>query len=118
MSAEREKILGIISELIKFLYDHKAKEMTIKINETLEEIQVIVSEKTLKLSYNEIEELRVKLNSPRIFEVEGLYWKLIGDPDGQEELKLVGTMVDSAKVINKQDGGLDIILHRKNNIIV
>lgn len=60
---------------------------------------------------DEISSLNDVLNIQRQCEVEEFYWELMGDDSHEDELFLVGSMVDKATV-NKIDKDLHIVMYR------
>ena len=62
-------------------------------------------------SNDEISSLNDVLNIQRQCEVEEFYWELMGDDSHEDELFLVGSMVDKATV-NKIDKDLHIVMYR------
>lgn len=114
MNKEKRKINLIINELVTFFIKNNATQINIKINNLEAHTEIQVFGNCSQIKEKEIQQLKKKLSSPRLIENENLYWKLVGDIHSEDELYLLGTMVDKSRVDYDNAIGLKITINREN----
>lgn len=114
MQHEIKKITRIIDEMLTVFMLSEAEEIDVKIKRGKLKTSIYFTNYNCTFDEAYIEQLKNNLNVQRQCEVEGYYWQLTGENDIDEELFLVGAMIDQA-VIVKKDGNLYIELVRNNN---
>lgn len=113
MKNKFEKNLRIINELMNYIYKLGAKNININFNEEDTSTNFVIWGNITSLSEEKLDELKLKLNTERIHEVEEYYWHLGGDSEVGEELSLIGMMID--KVDIKLENGLLYIKISRND---
>jgi hypothetical protein len=114
MNKEKRKINLIINELVSFLFKYKASEIHISIKESENNTKITVFGNIDVDKEKILEELNERLKTPRIPEIEDLYWELVGDIGHGDELYLLGTMVDNSDVSYSNNlKGIIITIDRK-----
>ncbi len=113
MQHEIKKITRIVDEMLTMFMLNATDEMEVKIKKDLQKTSIYFTQHQCTFDEAYIEQLRKNLNIQRQCEVEGYYWQLTGENDIDEELFLVGAMIDKAN-IEKKDGNLNIELVRYN----
>ncbi|WP_069998032.1 hypothetical protein [Cellulosilyticum sp. I15G10I2] len=113
MRHETKKISRIVDELATLFLKKDTNEVDFKIKR--EPHQTIIEIIDYRTHFDEvyINQLRETLNIQRQWEIEEYYWQLTGETDYDEELTLVGAMIDEATV-EKKDGNLYMKLIRHN----
>lgn len=113
MRHEIKKIAKMTDELTSFFLEHGADEVKIHIkNKPHKEVIVVEAEPIQEIEAT-IERMRDLLSYPRECEMEEYYWGLAGgDVEGDDELGLVGNMIDDAR-IEYDDTRIRIELIRK-----
>ena len=96
----RKKITTIVDELTTFFFAVGSDDMVVKIKQTPEGFQIFFVSNFDKRMQKTVERLQENLTCGRAPEIEESYWGLNGSGDFQDEneLILVGAMIDSAKV--------------------
>ncbi|MDF2538512.1 MAG: hypothetical protein K0S76_1533 [Herbinix sp.] len=113
MQHESKKIAMIVNELLTMLLLKGAGKIEVKINRQKHNTEIVMKQQQCDYDEMFIQNLRYNLNTQRQTEVEEYFWQLVGDDDNEDELPLVGTMVDEA-VVELVDGDLYITVNRKN----
>jgi hypothetical protein len=108
----REKVRRIINELVSFSLELKATEINIKLNEINNRIKIEITNNASKVDKTIIKKLKNKLSTPRLVEIEELYWELAGENRQSDQLYLIGSMTDHSNVNYVEDKGLEVILYR------
>lgn len=98
MKHEVKKITQIVNELISLLMIDGAEDLQVSIKRHEEVTHIDIIQKQCQYDVSFIEEMTHDLNIPRQHEIEGYYWQLVGENDCEEELCLVGAMIDEAEV--------------------
>ncbi|PAB57052.1 hypothetical protein [Anaeromicrobium sediminis] len=112
MNKEKQKVNGIINEIINFLLEHNATEIRIELSETGNYINIQIDSNLFIKDEKIIKDLKNKLNVDRLQEIEEYYWELIGYKHNPNNLYLVGMMIDKFHIDYKPFIGLKIILYR------
>ena len=98
----RKKITTIVDELTTFFFavGFAKYRLVVKIKQTSEGFQIFFASNFDKRMQKTVERLQENLTCGRAPEIEESYWGLNGSGDFQDEneLILVGAMIDSAKV--------------------
>lgn len=89
---ENQKISKIISEFNLFLLDLGINKIEIDVQK--QENQTILSFSCEAISENILKEMSTKLSKKRDSSFELYGWELIGQADSDEELGLIGSLVD------------------------
>ena len=111
MQSEIKKITRIINEMTYVLMKKGSIDLEVKVKKNKDLSTIYIVDYNTKYSDEEICELNEVLNIQRQCEVEEFYWELMGDDSHEDELFLVGSMVDKATV-NKIDKDLHIVMYR------
>ena len=113
MKHEIKKVCRIVDELTTLFLQDDTDEVDFKIFR--EKDRTIIKIVDYKTGYSDafIDHFRKTLNRQRQHEIEEYYWQLAGETDEDDEMTLVGAMVDSA-VVEKRDGNLYVELVRMN----
>lgn len=106
MSNQKSKLLRIMNELMRFYFSLGLEDMNIefKTGGKIASIKLIgqcsnrPDGTCATLPFDEIEDINIKLNSPRQKELEDYYWSLIGGPHKYEQLDLLGSLVDEGNI--------------------
>ena len=95
-----KKITTIVDELTTFFFAVGSDDMVVKIKQASEGFQIFFASNFDKRMQKTVERLQENLTCGRAPEIEESYWGLNGSGDFQDEneLILVGAMIDSAKV--------------------
>ncbi len=114
MRHESKKICRIVDELTTLFLKGDTNEVDFKIRKTDAEVTIYITDYNTHLTDDQIDFLMKTLNVQRQYEVEEYYWQLCGESDDEEELTLIGSMIDKAE-IEKKAGHLYMTLVRKNH---
>ncbi|WP_425446611.1 hypothetical protein [Dethiothermospora halolimnae] len=111
MDKEKQRIIGMINELITFLLNNKTSSIHINVKENDRETKISIccninDAKVLK-------DLKNKIMSDRSEEVEELYWELLGDTNENDDLYILGSMIDKSNIKYTETNMMKIILIRK-----
>ena len=112
MHNEIQKTTKIIDEFTSLLIKEGAKEIDIKIKRDDQYTTIFITDYNTCMPTEEIDTLREFLNIQRQSEIEEYYWGLMGETSNEDEMFLVGSMLDSA-TLELRDGNLYIKLTRK-----
>jgi hypothetical protein len=113
MNNEIQKTTKIIDELSSLLVNNGSAEIDIKLKFSNVCTAIFITDYNTSLTDEQIYNLDKFLNIPRQTEVEEYYWGLMGETSDDDELFLVGSMIDSAK-LDLKDGNLYIELIRSH----
>lgn len=111
MQNEVKKITKLVDEVTSLLMRSGSSDIDIKIKRDGSLSTITIVDHNSSYPNEEIASLNDVLNIQRQCEVEEFYWELMGDDSHEDELFLVGSMVDKATV-NKIDNDLHIVMHR------
>lgn len=111
MHNEIQKTTKIMDELSSLLMNSGSKEIDIKLKFNDECTTIHMTDYDTQLSNEIIDNLSQFLNIPRQTEVEEYYWGLMGETSDDDEMFLVGSMIDTAK-FELIDGNLHIEIIR------
>ncbi len=98
MKYEREKLIKIMNELVNFCIQIGMKDLDIKFNLHKDRGELAVSGYSENPPMERLKDLEEILNAPRQEELEEYYWTLVGEGQGNQELEMVGTLVDRGSV--------------------
>lgn len=112
MHHEIKKCTFIMTEIMTFLMANGAREVDCKFKAEKDGLYFTFTHYNCDYDDEFIEKLQYNLDTQRQYEVEGYYWQLCGEDESGDELYLVGSMVDEAKV-EKKNNNLTIHLKRK-----
>ncbi len=113
MKHEVKKISRIVDELITFFLSKDTNHVDFSIKKDDQKTIIEIVDYGTHFTEEFIGQLRNTLNIQRQKEVEEYYWRLAGQSDCDQEMTLVGTMVDEAK-IELIDGNLCLKIIRYN----
>lgn len=105
MKHETKKISRIVDEIMTLLLKEDTNEVEFKIKRDRDKTTINIIDYGTHFDSACIEQFERTLNAQRQGEVEEYYWQLAGENDCDEELILVGAMIDEAKV-EKKEGNL------------
>ena len=100
-----------MNELVNFCLHINMRDLKIHLNYNEDMGEISVEGYCANPPMERLEDLEYILNSPRQEELEEYYWNLVGDGHGNNELEMVGTLVDSGS-ISYEDGILKISICR------
>lgn len=111
MRHEIKKISRIVDELTTLFLKEDTNEVDFSIKR-LEDYTVIkIRDHGTHFEDDYIDQLREVFNTQRQCEVEEYYWQLCGEVESDDELTLIGCMIDKA-IVEKRDGDLYLELIR------
>lgn len=111
MQHEIKKITKIIDEMLTMLLLKGKERIEVKVETEQDKTTIDITEFECDLTQDEIERFNNDLNVQRQHEVEGYYWQLTGEDDTEDELFLVGSMIDEA-IVESKNNNLHIRLVR------
>ena len=109
MQNEVKKITRLVDEVTSLLMRSGSNDINVRIKRDSELSTITIIDYNSAYPNDEISSLNDILNIQR--QVEEFYWELMGDDSHEDELFLVGSMVDKATV-NKIDNDLHIVMYR------
>jgi len=115
MRHEIKKICKIVDELTTIFLSDDTDEVDFKIITGSDKTIIKIVDYHTNYSDAFIDHFRKVLNSQRQSEIEEYYWQLAGETDDDNELTLIGAMVDTATV-EKRDGNLYVEIVRLNGL--
>lgn len=99
MRHEIKKVARMTDELTSFFLGHGAQDVKIHIQNRPTEEVIIVEAAPIQDMEGTITRMRDLLSYPRECEMEEYYWELAGgDVEGDDELGVVGNMIDDARI--------------------
>ncbi len=107
MQHEIKRITRIVDDTLTLFMVNDAEEIDLKIKKDKTKTTITFTYNNCNLSDAYIEKLEKNLNIQRQHEVEEYCWKLTGENETNEDLFLVGAMIDQAYV-TKKNGNLYI----------
>lgn len=111
MRHEIKKISRIIDELTTLFLKDDTDELDFSVKRNADHTVIKIVDYRTNFTDEFIDQLRELFNAQRQCEVEEYYWQLCGEVDDDEELTLIGCMIDKATV-EKKDGNLYLELTR------
>jgi hypothetical protein len=111
MRHEIKKISRIVDELTTLFLKDDTNEVDFSIKRFDDHTLIKIVDYGTHFSDAYIDQLRDIFNAQRQCEVEEYYWQLCGEVDDDEELTLIGCMVDEA-IVEKRDDDLYVELKR------
>ncbi len=111
MNHETKKIALIVDEVLTMLLVDGSEKINfdISIKNDRAEINIIQYDTRYNDEYLEI--IRNRLDAPRQHEIEEYYWQLTGENETEDELFIVGALIDES-TLKKENGNLYINLVR------
>ncbi len=97
MNNEIQKTTKIVDELCSLLMCKGSTEIDVKLKLNDCCTTIFITDYNTNLSNDEINNLSKFLNIPRQPEVEEYYWGLMGETSDDDEMFLLGSMLDTAK---------------------
>lgn len=113
MRHETKKISRIVDELTTLFLKQDTDEVEFKIKKEAHQTTIDFVGYRTHCDDAYIKRLREILNVQRQWEIEEYYWQLTGETDYDEELTLVGAMIDDA-IVEKRDGNIYMKLIRSH----
>lgn len=86
----------IIKQLSLFLMLHGVKDFNIEYHLQAERVVFVITVQELKSEF--IERMKEKVGGQREIEVETYGWELMGDTDSQNELDILGSLIDEIDI--------------------
>lgn len=111
MRHEIKKISRIVDELTTLFLKDDTNEVDFSIKRFDDHTLIKIVDYGTHFSDEYIDQLRDIFNAQRQCEVEEYYWQLCGEVDDDEELTLIGCMVDEA-IVEKRGDDLYVELKR------
>ena len=112
MHNEIQKTTKIIDEFTSLLIKKGTTEIDVKIKKEDDVTTIFITDYNTSMNEEDINNLNEFLNIQRQSEVEEYYWGLMGETSDEDELFLIGSMLDSA-TLELKDNNLYIKLIRK-----
>lgn len=106
------KLISIVGEITDYFLRMNSRDISSNIKIHDDHSEIIVHAKDLTITEHRLESIKMQLNNPRQKEVEGYYWGLAGSEHEGAELRLVGTMVDTAEVSSDNENGTIVKVKR------
>lgn len=106
----RFRSVKILEEVIGYFIHHQIDHMDIQFFADDEKMDITVSG-TSEAAPKDLDNLESLLNEPRMPEYEEYYWSLLGGTGRRQELRLLGSLVDSGSAMFK-DGILTVCVKR------
>lgn len=94
--------IKIISELLAFYMHRGAKDVDMNLKEEKDKSTIYISSLMPPMKQEELDIILEHLNKPRQHELESYYWQLSGE-DEDNDLSLVGVMIDTAEYKYEKD---------------
>ena len=113
MRHEIKRVCKIVDELTTIFLSEDTNEVDFKIITGPEKTIIRIVDYHTNYSDAFINHFSKTLNNQRQSEIEEYYWQLAGENESENELTLIGAMVDSATV-EKRDGNLYVEIVRLN----
>lgn len=98
MRHEVKKISKIVDELTTLLLREDTDEVDFKIRKTPGQFKIIITDYNTKYTASEVKEFEAYFNAQRQHEYEEYFWQLVGECDCENELSVIGAMVDEGLV--------------------
>ena len=112
MHNEIQKTTKIIDEFISLIMKRGTAEIDIRLRKSDDCTTIFITDYKTSMNETEVHTLSEFLNIQHQSEIEEYYWGLMGETSNEDELFLVGSMIDKA-VLEIKDGNLYIKLIRK-----
>ena len=113
MRHEIKKICKIVDELTTIFLSEDTDEVDFKIITSPDKTVIKMVDYHTNYTDDFLDYFRKTLNGQRQSEIEEYYWQLAGETDEDDELTLIGAMIDTA-VVEKRDGNLYVEIMRMN----
>lgn len=113
MKHYKKRVAKITDELITYCFSMGAKDINIDVKITKEHYRIHLITNFAKNAKKKVDKLIELLNSPKHEELEEYYWELTGEGDVDNELSLVGMMVDKFVVDHQEDDTIELTLLKK-----
>lgn len=114
MTTEKEKIQGIVKELVANALDADATDIDVNVKITKEKTVITVKDNGSGMNEKSAERVRRVLHQQRRDEIENYYGILAGNSMTAAGLNLVGMLVDDAIVESRPNEGSTITVIRFN----
>ena len=98
---ENHKICKIISELTLYILEHISGNINIDIKE--ENNKYIIKIVTDEFNEESLKFIKKRLVADRNYSIEEYGWELVGEGDSDDDLELIGSLVDEASIINEDN---------------
>lgn len=112
MKNEVKKITKLVDEVTSLLMRSGSTDIDVHIKRDIDLTTITIIDHNSAYPDDEITSLDDVLNIQRQSEVEEFYWELMGDDSNEDELFLVGSMVDRTTV-NKVGEDLHVVMYRE-----
>lgn len=93
-----ERNLKIINELMTYLHKLKSTDINVSMKRDHSNTYFVIWGKINHIDSDELNSLKLILNTSRQHEVEEYYWNLGGEGEPDGELSLVGMMIDEVEI--------------------
>ena len=113
MQHEIKKISRIVDELMTIMLKDNNKEIDIKVKKEPNQTIIEMIEYNTHFDNDDVDQMREILKVQRQHEIEEYYWQLAGESDYDDELCLIGSMIDEGNV-EIRDNNLYIELIRRD----
>ncbi|MFP4478381.1 MAG: hypothetical protein ACLFPM_02985 [Candidatus Izemoplasmatales bacterium] len=99
----------IIKQLSQYLMFHGIKEFSLSFQSSKNEVTFIIESELITPEISEY--MKDKISRKREIEVEVYGWELLGDTDSQNELDILGALIDEIS-IRKENNKTTVIMKR------
>lgn len=112
MNNEQSKAVKMLNEVMIYFISHGMSDLEIVLSLQKSKTSVSVSAYT-KTQPDDLDEVSESLLNPRQPEVEDYYWRLLGSNNKNNQLHLLGALVDDAQIMYDENK-LTIQLNRNH----
>lgn len=108
MKHHKKRIAKIADELITYCFFMGAKDINVNIEEKDDCYKIKMVSNYLKSESEKVKKLVKLLDCPKQVGVEEYYWELTGEGDVNNELSLIGMIIDKLKIKHLEDNYIEI----------
>jgi len=98
---QKKKIIKMTDEILKFLFQKKAKDINISLSEKDDKYELIANSKT-NISDKEMEYIISNFARHKDLEYD-FYWELMGENSEEDELELLFILADDVRIYYEND---------------
>ena len=114
MRFHKNRIINIVEEILNYLFSIGVSDIHMDIIDKETKYEIIFTCNIKDVDISKIDVLSEKLNCEKVEEIEEYYWGLTGESQFDNQLSLVGMMVDDFEIKTVKDN-LNLKLYRNKN---
>lgn len=114
MRFHKNRIVNIVEELLNYFFSIGVNDIHMDIIDNVTKYEIIFICNIKDVDISKIDLLSEKLNLEKVEEIEEYYWGLTGESQFDNQLSLVGMMVDDFELKTVKDN-LNLKLYRNKN---